>query len=137
MKSPAEIRNKLKEGFSNDVFGFGAGDILDALTFDEVKEYLKQEYVEKENAADEWEANRLKTDDDVKAKMLDYLPFAWDKAEDHRGLSADRSIRHFAAWAWLIDDDFYNEIEYMYEHDYAPYGEPILTYISNKLGYER
>ena len=137
MKSSVEIKNKFKEGFDNDVFGFGTGDILDALTFDEVKEYLKQEYVEKETAADEWEANRLKTDDDVKAKMLDYLPFAWDKAEGQRGLSADRSIRHFAAWAWLIDDDFYNEIEYMYEHNYAPYGEPILAYISNKLGYER
>ena len=137
MKSPVEIKNKFKEGFDNDVFGFGTGDILDALTFDEAKEYLKQEYIEKENAAADWEAKRLKTDDDVKAKMLDYLPFAWGKAEDCRGLSADRSIRHFAAWAWLIDDDFYKEIEYMYENDYAPYGEPILAYISNKLGYER
>ena len=135
MKSVAEIKKKFNEGFSNDVFGFGTGDILDALPFDEVKEYLKEDYVEKETAADDWEANRLKTDDDVKAKMLDYLPFAWDKALDERGLSADRSIRHFAAWAWLIDDELYKKIEDMYENNYGPYGIPILKYIGEKLGY--
>lgn len=135
MKSAVEIKNKFNEGFAEDVFGFGTGDILYALSFEDAKEYLREDYVAKESASEEWEANRLKTDDDVKAKMLDYLSFAWDKAIDERGLSADRSIRHFAAWAWLIDDEFYKQIEDMYENNYGPYGIPILKFIGDKLGY--
>ena len=137
MKNITEIKNKIKEGFSNDFFGFGVSDLIDTLPFEDAKEYLKEEFVAKENASEEWESTRLKSDEDVKEKMLDYLPFAWGKAEDERGLSADRSIQHFTAWAWLIDDEFSNEIENMYNTNYAPYGEPILGFISEKLGYTR
>ena len=137
MKSIDVIKQKISEGFEHDVFGFGVNDLVEVLPFEAAKEYLAESFLSKENAAEEWEAFRLKTDDDVKDKMLDYLSFAWDKADDCRSLSADRSIRHFAAWAWLIDDELYNKIEDMYENDYAPYGTPILTYLSKELGYER
>ena len=137
MKNVDVIKQKISKGFEHDVFGFGADDLTEALPFEAAKEYLAESFLSKENAEEEWEVLRLKTDDEVKDKMLDYLSFAWDKAEGCRGLSADRSIRHFAAWAWLIDDDLYNKIEDMYENDYAPYGTPILTHLSKELGYER
>ncbi len=137
MKSIEVIKQKISEGFEHDVFGFGVDDLVEVLPFETAEEYLAESFLGKENAAEEWEALRLKTDDDVRDKMLDYLSFAWDKADDCRSLSADRSIRHFAAWAWLIDDELYNKIEDMYENDYIPYGTPILTYLSKELGYER
>ena len=137
MKSIDVIKQKISKGFEHDVFGFGVDDLVEVLPFEAAEEYLAESFLSKENAAEEWEALRLKTDDDVKDKMLDYLSFAWGKADDCRSLSADRSIRHFAAWAWLIDDELYNKIEDMYENDYAPYGTPILTYLSKELGYER
>lgn len=137
MKSIKEIKDKIKTGFEHDVFDFGTNDLIEALPFETAKEYLAEDFLSKENATEEWEALRLKTDDDVKDRILDYLSFAWDKANDGRGLSADRSIRHFAAWAWLIDDELYTKIEDMYENDYAPYGKPILTFIGDKLGYQK
>ncbi len=137
MKSIKEIKNKIETGFEHDVFGFGVDDIIEALPFEAAKDYLHESFLNKPTAEGEWEALRLKTDDDIKDKMLDYLSFAWDKADDERGLSADRSVRHFAAWAWLIDDELYNKIEDMYENDYAPYGKPILTLVGDELGYQR
>ena len=137
MKSIEKIKNKVSTGFANDVFGLSLSDLVSALPFNDAKEYLKEEFLAKPAAEEEWESSRIKTEEDVKAKMLDYLPFAWGKAKDQRGLSADRSIRHFAAWAWLIDDEFYEKIEDMYDNNYFPYGEPILEYISEKLGFEK
>lgn len=137
MRTVSEIKDKIKEGFTKDFFGFGVSDILKALPFEDAKEFLKEEFINKESAGEEWESMRIKTDEDVKEKMLDYLPFAWEKAEGERGLSADRSIRHFAAWAWLIDNEFYEEIEHMYDTNYAMYGKPILTFIGEKLGYQK
>jgi hypothetical protein len=137
MKSIKEIKDKIKTGFEHDVFGFGVDDLIEALPFEVAKEYLHESFLNKSTAEEEWEALRLKTDDDIKGKMFDYLSFAWDKADGCRGLSADRSIRHFAAWAWLIDDELYSKIEDMYENDYAPYGKPILTFIGDKLGYQK
>ena len=137
MKSVEKIKDKINTGFANDVFGIAFNDLIEALPFADAKEYLKDEFLMKDSAEEEWESSRIKTDDDVKARMLDYLPFAWEKAEDQRGLSADRSVRHFAAWAWLIDYEFYEKIEDMYNNSYFPYGEPILEYISEKLGFEK
>ena len=137
MKSAEKIKGKINAGFANDVFGIAFNDLIEALPFADAKEYLKDEFLMKDSAEAEWESSRIKTDDDVKARMLAYLPFAWEKAEDQRGLSADRSIRHFAAWAWLIDNEFYEKIEDMYNNSYFPYGEPILAYISEKLGFEK
>ena len=137
MKSAEKIKGKINAGFANDVFGLAFNDLVEALPFADAKGYLKDEFLMKDSAEAEWESSRIKTDDDVKARMLDYLPFAWEKAEDQRGLSADRSIRHFAAWAWLIDNEFYEKIEDMYNNNYFPYGEPILAYISEKLGFEK
>lgn len=136
MKTVTEIKKKITKGFENDFFGFGVSDILGALPFEDAKEYLNEEFLSKQTAEEEWESKRLKSDEDVKKAMLDYLPFACEKANDERGLSADRSIQHFIAWAWLYDEEFQRNIETMYNTNYAPYGKPILKYISKKLGYD-
>lgn len=136
MKNAAEIKKKINDGFEHDVFGFSPSDIVDALPFEEAKKYLTEEFLSQENAKETWERDRYKTDEDVKKAIIDYLPFAWDKCESERSLSADRSIQHFIAWAWLIDDELCAEIEKMYNTNYYPYGRPILKYISNKFGYK-
>jgi len=136
MKTVEEIKTKIAEGgFETDFFGFATDDIKYALPFEEAKQFLDDEFLAKENAEKEWEENRLKTDEDVKEKMLDYLEFAWEKANDERGLSADRSIQHFIAWSWLVDDEMCTKIQELYNTVYTPYGKPILTYIGDQLGY--
>lgn len=62
--------------------------------------------------------------------MIEYMPFAWEKANNCRGLSAGRSLAHYTAWLWLDGD---NEIWPTLE-DYEYYGKDKLVEICNYLG---
>lgn len=128
-----EIKQKIEEGFKTDVFGFGKHDIAEALPFEDVKDILLQEFLSRPDAKELWEKDRLKTKEDVLRKMRDYLDFAWEKANNGRGLSADRSIQHYIAWSWLIDEELHNELIRMYLEEYDDYGKNILKYIENWL----
>ena len=65
--------------------------------------------------------------------MRDYVSFAWEKANDKRGISANRSIDHFKGWLWLLGDE--EGIEYL-KANYAPYGKPGLAYVCKKYGFK-
>jgi len=65
--------------------------------------------------------------------MRDYISFAWEKANDKRGISANRSIDHFKGWLWLLGDE--EGIEYL-KANYAPYGKPGLAYTCKKYGFK-
>ena len=65
--------------------------------------------------------------------MKNYMSFAWDKANNKRGISANRSIDHFKGWLWLLGDE--EGIEYL-KANYASYGKPGLTYICKKYGFK-
>lgn len=65
--------------------------------------------------------------DDVLREMREYMNFAWEKVEDHRGLSASRSVDKFIAWVWVLGDEgVYEELVEMQERAYPQYGAPIL-----------
>jgi hypothetical protein len=101
VRTVEQIVQHVRDISQSDIFGFTTSDLLDFVPFDSAKEFLKPD--SHEEAAKEWkfEAPAPET---IKAKMKDYLTFAFGKAEDHRGLSAGRSISHFKAWVWLMDD---------------------------------
>lgn len=123
MKSAQQIKDQF-EKWKDEFLSFRAGDILKALSLEDVRPYLKDDF------DGEW--TQLKTDEDVKAKILDYLPFAWEKANGCRGLSAGRSISHISAWLWLLGhDDLAEEIE-----DYSMYGKPQLVKVSEMFGFD-
>jgi len=71
------------------------------------------------------------TKENVIKSMKDYMSFAWEKANDKRGISANRSIDHFKGWLWLLGDE--EGIEYL-KANYVPYGKPGLAYICKKYG---
>lgn len=127
MKTQEQILERIKELLPDDFLGFSTQDLIFALSFDNAKPYLKE-------GADQaaWDDGRLKTDDEVKAKMLDYMPFAWEKANNCRGISAARSMSHYASWVWLIgDEDKLGNLE-----DYEFYGKDSLVAICELYGWD-
>ena len=66
--------------------------------------------------------------------MKEYMPFAIDKANNQRGISASRSIEHFINWLWLIEDKEMLDFASC-EGNYSPYGIPILEAISKKYNF--
>ncbi len=65
------------------------------------------------------------TEEFVTKELLEYLQFAFDKAINHRGISASRSVQKLSMWAWILGLD---ELVKFAEDDanYRNYGVPIL-----------
>lgn len=131
MRTQEEIVAKIKGTTQEeDFFGHKRGDWIAFLTFDNAKEFLKQDALEE--AEKEWGAVP-DTDEDVLNRIREYLEFAWDKANNLRGLSASRSIEHMEAWIWLLGNEElakqFDEVEY--EH----YGKEKLIVISEYVGF--
>jgi len=111
-----------------DFSGAARGDLVEFLTFENAKAFLKPEVTE-EQWADTYKPVTL---ENITLAIKDYMPFAWEKANDCRGLSANRSINHMEAWIWLTaDQDLIDGLEAVpYEH----YGKEKLIFVCEKFG---
>ena len=127
MRNPEEIVQRIMDRENHDYFGFEISEYVARLSFSHAKQFLKPEVKE-----EEWKPN----DDDLNKTISAYLPFAWEKANGCRGISAYRSILHFIAWFWLLGDPFHEEIQKEFYERYCYYGKPILIKISNHVGFD-
>ena len=119
-----EILARYKDRATRDFFGFEVTEYLLALDFEHAKPFLKNEVTE-------WEP-RYKSRQDVLNAMEEYASFAWNKANNRRGLSAGRSLAHYVAWLWLIGEhDLADSMD-----DYTHYGKPQLVRICEKFGWD-
>ena len=125
MREQTEILAQIEKWAKEDFFGVMARDLAGCLTYENAKPMLKPEIT-----ADDW--TYYTADEEVKAQMLDYMPFAWDKANDCRGLSAARSMMHYRAWIWLLgDDETLGALD-----DYEYYGKDNLARICKHYGWD-
>lgn len=118
---------RLEEG--GDWLGFKRGDLIEFLDFEHAKPLLKEGVTESE-----WnEAKSEYTREAILKKMEDYMDFAWEKANNMRGISASRSMNHYETWLWLIgEDDFIHEVGF---ESYQHYGKPQLIKICERFGW--
>lgn len=124
MRTDEEILARIEAVKNEDFFGAQTGDLLIRLSFEKAKPYLKPEVT-----ADQWKVVP-RDRDKVLVEMLDYMPFAWGKANDGRGLSAGRSMDHYMAWTWLAGDDLGDLRRYNY------YGKDNLVLICKHYGWD-
>lgn len=124
MKTSKEICEYIKknEGFMS----FAAEALIGLLPFEYAKTWLKPEAM-----AAGWKQDDT-SDEAVRAVLADYMEFAWGKVEDHRGISAGRSVDKCTAWAWYLrGDDIVEQVE---AAGYAQYGAPKLAVICREFG---
>lgn len=120
MRNQEEIVARIRAVEERDFFGTERSDLIHYLEFAHAKPFIKDEVTEAE-----W----LKAREEIKSprdEILKYLPFAWDKANGCRGLSAQRSLAHFKAWVWLDGQD--KMADSMEEYD--RYGKKHLVTVS-------
>ena len=117
-----QIVQRIKDRQGSDMLGFETDMYLVRLDFEHAREFIKDSVT-----AEEWGEPRTKNLTDV---MLDYITFAFEKANDERGISANRSIMHYIAWLWLAEEDeLLRRVEWEYKNNYHSYGKPILIMI--------
>lgn len=126
MRTFDEIVQRIHDTREDDFFGTVASDLAAYLPNDRLEEagFAVAEGVTNRPVAPRDDAS-------VIAQIVDYLPFAWGKANNCRGLSAGRSIDHMTTWLWMLgEDDAATAIQ-----DYIHYGKPQLRAISEKYGF--
>ncbi len=133
MKNIAQIMDRIngREMKERDVFGFGREALL---TFVPWEQGVATGIIKSETAQKDWEtATEPLTEEAVRARILDYLEFAWTKIEGHRGLSAGRSVHKLREWFWILEDE---EAVNILEDEslYPPYGAPAVARVSERIG---
>lgn len=129
MRTQQEIIERYNQRKAGDMLGFESDQYLSYLDYEHVKPYLK-----KGAAKEEWVFLSLR---EITNRMKAYMSFAWDKANNCRGISANRSIQHYIAWIWLSgNDEFAEKIDQAFENNYHHYGKPILEQICNHYGWD-
>ena len=109
----------------HDWMGAESGELIRALDKEHVLPYLVE-------GADVSGWQGPVSDADAFAAARDYLAFAVGKAEDHRGLSASRSVDHYKGWVWLLEPDRFDEFA---DAGYTNYGAPMLQAAADILGF--
>lgn len=116
-----EIVARIEERKADDFLGFEITEYISFLDYEHAKPYLKDDVT-----SDDWDGPET----DPRHIMIDYMEFAWEKANNFRGISASRSLAHYVAWLWLDGDE---EIWPMLD-DYEYYGKDHLRRICEYLG---
>ena len=118
-----EIVARIRTRKNHDFLGFEVVEYVNYLDYAHAKEFLKRKSTEKQ-----WGEVEAKSPENV---IKDYMPFAWDKANGCRGISASRSIEHMVAWLWLDGKDW---LEKDYDENYQYYGKPQLVRVCEEYG---
>jgi hypothetical protein len=114
----------------NSFFGFNLDVLLPYLSYAQATELADLAISE-----EEWNPHRLSSPalyELAYNDMKQYFAFALGKAEDHRGLSANRSVEKLCTWAWLLGVDY----DFQKEFSYEQYGVPILAGIGLVFDFE-
>ncbi|MEJ2295117.1 MAG: hypothetical protein P8Y23_10140 [Candidatus Lokiarchaeota archaeon] len=89
MRIAEEILERIKVEQQDDILGLAIGDLIGVLTFEEAKSIRKKDITK-----EDWGEVFSRDVENVKKRLVDYLPFAIEKALDHKGISSSRSIAH-------------------------------------------
>lgn len=123
-RTQEQIINRINSIKDDDFFGWQTQDLMLYLDFEHAAPFLKEG-----TTAEQWADAREKLT--PAQRIADYMSFAWDKANNCRGISAGRSLEHMRAWIWLDgNEDLLKEIEQGYEY----YGKPHLVKICQVYG---
>jgi len=123
MRTQEEILKRIEAREKHDSLGFEKNEYIYFLDYEHAKPFLKDD-AKPEN----WRQEKRAPAEIIK----NYMKFAWEKANDCRGISAGRSIMHMVAWLWLDGRDYFlkkNNIE-----NYEYYGKPQLIKICDLYG---
>lgn len=122
MRTQEELVARMRASALDDLFGFAREVIFPFLSLENAKEFTKKPEL---LTPETWTQPR--DEEAVKKELASYMEFAWGKVENHRGLSANRSVTKLSTLVWILGDDI--TCKAVHEAEYAQYGAPMLAII--------
>lgn len=128
MRTPEQIVHRMQhqQDLDEDLLGFKAEVLVSFLTFDQAKPLLKPD-----TNPENWTEVSPLTEDEVLRQMRNYMIFAWQKAIDHRGISASRSVEKIGEWLWLLEEE-----SVIVGVPYPQYGVPLLLKVCEAFEFQ-
>lgn len=123
MRTDEEIVARIQQRREADAFGFEWTLYVSRLTVSVAAPFVKDN-------SQQW-AIQPRDHESVRKQCVEYMPFAWEKANECRGISANRSIAHYQAWLWFLGEESWGDKLF---DDYEHYGKPQLVRICQFLG---
>lgn len=122
-RTPDEVIARINARKDADIFGFEWPAYLAVLTFEQACPFLKPDAT-----GNDWPAPKGLAQ--IREDAIEYMAFAWEKANNCRCISANRSISHYQAWLWMLGEDWGDTLF----DDYEFYGKPQLVRICEHFG---
>lgn len=135
MRTQDEIVARFKARRGSDSLGFEVGEYLVFLDWGHLLICFDGDVGDV--TEEEWGQKEL-TRETVLDKMKKYMRFAHEKADNERGISANRSMMCYLAWIWLLGDDeedFLFKVRSEYDGNYHSFGKHILLMIEEEYGW--
>lgn len=110
---------------ADDFLGWAREVLIEAMDADTVRRYNPDATIGTDWTA--WSAG------DVETNARNYLDFAIEKAINHRGLSAERSVAKLREFAWLLGRD--DVVAAMGAAEYPQYGVPQVKAFADGMGW--
>lgn len=132
MRTVKEIQQRILEK-SKELLSFQPEVLVRYLSLAEAKAI---DMVEAQATEEEWQSQiyHENTREVILGEMRNYMAtYGWDKALNHRGISASRTIDKMEAWIWLLGDNMF--AEHLTNVPYTPYGGPQLKAICEQYGF--
>lgn len=132
MRTQEEIVGRIRASRSA-FLSFEPEVLLPYLTFEHAREFLKPEVTDAEWSGLRSELSDAGVLETARVYMQDY---GWPKAEDHRGLSASRTVSKMKCWLWLLNTPALDALLRRVENEeipYTNYGAPILAAICREM----
>ena len=127
MRTQEELFQRYLARKDHDMFGFETGEYLRGMERNRLERLREMGHIKEDADLSEWEPD-LNNGDALAKCMHEYMPFAWDKANNCRGISAWRSLAHYIAWLWMAGEEGFDNLD-----DYEFYGKPQLERICDYL----
>lgn len=125
-RTQPEIRARFDAVRPVDVLGFKAEVLAECMSF-EAAEGIRKDGI----TAEEW--GDPPTLEQLTVTAREYLGFAIEKIQGHRGISASRSVAKLEEYAWLLGRD--DIVKAMDEADYPQYGAPKVKAFAEGMGW--
>lgn len=135
MRTQAElaqyIHDRVKE---QDPLGWSAEALTDFIPYEHAKPFLREGYTEEEWNDAFGPYQKPYTEEVVTEELVTYMNlFGFDKALNHRGISASRTVEKVRAWCYAL-----GRMELVHvlsdERLYPQYGAPMLSTVAQEFG---
>ena len=123
-------KNIIESDKTGLMYEFSGKMLFPYLSFEYLRSKANKEATDKEIK----DFMEILTKEKILKEATDYLKFAWEKCNNERGISSNRSIYHYIEWFWLMGEyDFSTKIQNEFDGNYHSYGAHILKMIETKL----